>query len=114
MSVIVRESSGLIKLYVKGADSVIKERLSKDIPQKFLAKTETYVENFSLKGLRTLLVAMKVLTEEEYTVIHDKVYSVIEATNRDDKISKVPLKANALIVYPIQRRSLKRLRLISR
>lgn len=89
MGVIVREASGVIKLYVKGADTVIKHRLSKDIHQKFLPKIDAYVEDFSLRGLRTLLVAMRVISEDEYQDIAQKINATIEATNRDDKISKL-------------------------
>ena len=88
MSVIVREQSGVIKLYTKGADTVIKSRLSKDIHQKFLHKIDHYTDSFSLKGLRTLLVGMRVITEEEYADIRSKMDAVIEAVDREDKISK--------------------------
>ena len=88
MSVIVKDSSGLIKLYTKGADVVIKKRLSKEVQQRFMSKIDHYVDNFSLKGLRTLLVAMRVISDEEYADIKSKMDAVIEAANREDKISK--------------------------
>ena len=89
MSVIVRDSSGVIRLYAKGADVVIKKRLSKEVSQNFLSKTDAYVDAFSLKGLRTLLVAMKVISNEEYAEIASQINAVIDTPNREEKISKI-------------------------
>lgn len=66
MSVIVRHD-GVLKLYVKGADSIIKERLSTSQPQPFLKAVDDKLDFFSKKGLRTLCLGMKVLTEMEYS-----------------------------------------------
>lgn len=66
MSVIVQDSEGVYKIYVKGADSIIKDRLSTTTPQPFLRKTNDYLTQFSLIGLRTLMMAVKVLSENEY------------------------------------------------
>ena len=63
------EKSGhksIIKLYCKGADSIIEERLSKKTPQKILKQCKHYVNKFSALGFRTLFIAMKVLSQEEY------------------------------------------------
>lgn len=67
MSVLVKDPrDNLLKLYVKGADDVIRERLN---PKNQDAEIETAVDKFvrdsSEKGLRTLLYAMRVLDEEE-------------------------------------------------
>ncbi len=66
MSIILKdEAAGVYKMYVKGADNIIKQRLSKNTPQPFLDNTDKLLEKFSIIGLRTLMMAMKVLTEEE-------------------------------------------------
>lgn len=89
MSVIIKDSSGAIKLYVKGADTVIKSRLSRDVQQRFLTKIDAYVEDFSLRGLRTLLIAMRVMTPDEYKVIEGRINSFVEDPEREDKISNL-------------------------
>lgn len=66
MSVIVRDlnDQNRIKIYCKGADSVIYERLSK---QKTYAQTTLlHLEHFATLGLRTLCIAYKELTPEHY------------------------------------------------
>ncbi len=65
IGIIVRES-GIIKLYMKGADSEIMSRLSKHSRSDILERSKQYVNIFSAKGYRTLLVAMRIITEDEY------------------------------------------------
>jgi phospholipid-transporting ATPase len=64
MSVIIRTSQDKIKLYCKGADSVIMERLEPNDQNAQL--TSEHLENFANDGLRTLCVAYRTLDEEEY------------------------------------------------
>ncbi|EPY87070.1 hypothetical protein CB1_000273001, partial [Camelus ferus] len=64
MSVIVRTPSGQLRLYCKGADNVIFERLSKD--SKYMEETLCHLEYFATEGLRTLCVAYADLSESEY------------------------------------------------
>jgi phospholipid-transporting ATPase len=59
MSIIVRDH-GIIKMYIKGADSIIKERLSKQNQLNL----DQELNQFSEIGLRTLLVAMRVISEK--------------------------------------------------
>lgn len=49
-------------MYMKGADSIVMKRLSKDNKLNL----NQQLERFSLIGLRTLLIAMKTLSDEEY------------------------------------------------
>lgn len=67
MSVLLKDPiDGKIKLLIKGADSIIKERL--DMSKMDAAaseKTEWFLDTASKQGLRTLLMAMKVVTEAE-------------------------------------------------
>lgn len=65
MSVIVRRSDGNIWLFSKGADTVIFERLAKN--DLNVAKTFTDLENFAERGLRTLCVAYRQISESEYS-----------------------------------------------
>ncbi|XP_060934887.1 phospholipid-transporting ATPase IC [Limanda limanda] len=61
MSVLVREPEGGLKLYSKGADIVILERLQKDSP--YQEWTERALELFSQACLRTLCVAVRSVPE---------------------------------------------------
>ncbi|KAG2207432.1 hypothetical protein INT46_001018 [Mucor plumbeus] len=64
MSAIVRGPDNRIKLYCKGADTVILERLAPDNP--FVEPTLIQLEECASEGLRTLCIAMREISEEEY------------------------------------------------
>lgn len=64
-SIIVKDGDSY-KLYIKGADSMIYSILSKDNPPEFMEQCQKYVDLFSKKGYRTLLVGMRILDEKEY------------------------------------------------
>lgn len=68
MSVILRDpSDGYIKMFTKGADSVIKDRLDPNqIDKRMLSNIDCFVTKASLKGLRTLLMGMKLIEEDEF------------------------------------------------
>jgi len=61
MSVIIRDGP-LIKMYIKGADSIIKERLADDQ----VLNLDDELTKFANIGLRTLLIGMRIISEEEY------------------------------------------------
>ena len=58
MSVIVR-SGNIIKMYTKGADSIVKSRLSKDNRLNL----DMELNEFAKIGLRTLLVGMRIISD---------------------------------------------------
>uniref|UniRef100_A0A8C8SPM6 Phospholipid-transporting ATPase n=1 Tax=Pelusios castaneus TaxID=367368 RepID=A0A8C8SPM6_9SAUR len=64
MSVIVRTPAGRLRLYCKGADNVIFERLSKD--SQYMEQTLLHLEYFATEGLRTLCIAYADLSENSY------------------------------------------------
>ena len=66
MSVIVRNPEGKLVMYCKGADSVIYERLAANHDPQLKASTAKDMEAFANGGLRTLAIAYRYLTEEEY------------------------------------------------
>ena len=93
LSVIVRDN-GIIKMYIKGADSVIKKLISSDSKKEFNDEAEHYVDFFSKSGLRTLFVGMKIIDENEYNewkVLWDEAI-----TNLEDKDAAVK-KAQEII-----------------
>lgn len=63
MSVIVRTPEDKILVLCKGADSVIEKLLSS---KTHLAITKVYLDEFARNGLRTLLVASKEISEDQY------------------------------------------------
>lgn len=66
MSAIVRLPDGRIVLYCKGADSVIYSRLKRGEQQEMRKETADHLEMFAQEGLRTLCIAKRYLTEQQY------------------------------------------------
>ncbi|RMD43517.1 hypothetical protein DV735_g1625, partial [Chaetothyriales sp. CBS 134920] len=66
MSAIVRMPDGKIKLFCKGADSMIYSRLVKGQQQELRKATAENLEMFAREGLRTLCVAEKDIDEAFY------------------------------------------------
>ncbi|EGN94457.1 hypothetical protein SERLA73DRAFT_96604 [Serpula lacrymans var. lacrymans S7.3] len=89
MSVLVRAPDGRIVLYCKGADSVIYERLAPDHDPALKESTNKDMEAFANGGLRTLCIAYRYVSEEEFlnwSRVYDNATSSIE--NRDEEIDK--------------------------
>ncbi|XP_030058256.1 phospholipid-transporting ATPase IB [Microcaecilia unicolor] len=64
MSVIVQTPTGDLRLYCKGADNVIFDRLSED--SEYMEETLCHLEQFASEGLRTLCLAYTNLSESVY------------------------------------------------
>lgn len=82
-SVILRAPNGKLILLCKGADSVLLERMDESSNSEIRNQTEEHVNYFAAAGLRTLVVGMRELSEEEVnsfrkefnaaqTAIHDR------------------------------------------
>lgn len=71
MSVIVRNDEGRLLLLCKGADSVMFERLARD-GREFEEQTREHVNEYADAGLRTLILAYRELTAEEYFEFDEK------------------------------------------
>ncbi|KAG0346670.1 hypothetical protein BG004_001114 [Podila humilis] len=88
MSIILRPPEGGIVLVCKGADSVIYERLDKNEEQSKLREdTLVDLERFANEGLRTLCLAYRKISEEEYAewlLEYDEATNTIH--NRDENI----------------------------
>ncbi|CAG8459145.1 11098_t:CDS:10 [Diversispora eburnea] len=87
MSTVVRSPDGKIKLYCKGADTVILERLSENNP--FTEQTLQHLEEYATEGLRTLCIAMREISEEEYhnwSSVYEKASTTL--TNRQEELDK--------------------------
>ncbi|XP_063999594.1 phospholipid-transporting ATPase VA isoform X1 [Pogoniulus pusillus] len=102
MSVVVRHPlTGEINVYTKGADSVVMDLLlpcSSDDPRgkhqkKIQSKTQNYLNLYAVDGLRTLCIAKRVLSKEEYACwlkSHLEAESSIE--NRDELLFQSALR----------------------
>ncbi|CDR41476.1 CYFA0S07e02630g1_1 [Cyberlindnera fabianii] len=66
MSAIFRMPDGSIKLFCKGADTVILARLGEDNP--YVAATTRHLEDYAVEGLRTLCIATRTIPRDEYEV----------------------------------------------
>ena len=93
-TVIVKEkkknNNSIIKMYCKGADSIIEERLSIHTPKKILNQCKYYVNKFSDLGYRTLFIAMKILSQEEYDKFSsDLKEAQMSLENKDEKVAEV-------------------------
>ncbi|VDL81336.1 unnamed protein product [Nippostrongylus brasiliensis] len=66
MSVVVRDSTGQIKLFTKGADTVIMDRLESG-SEDAIDLCHEHLGDFASYGYRTLCFASRELGEEEYT-----------------------------------------------
>ena len=88
MSVIVRESNGNIRLYCKGADTVIFERLH---PRNLKREaTEEALDVFASETLRTLCLCYRDISHDEFEAWNKKFMEASVATsNRDEALDKV-------------------------
>lgn len=68
MTVIVKsEDTNQIRVMCKGADSILLPRIAKKNNSDVIEKTQLYLDEFSKEGLRTLVLAEKFISHEEYS-----------------------------------------------
>jgi phospholipid-transporting ATPase len=87
MSAILRCPDGKIRIYCKGADTVILERLGPNNP--YVELTLAHLEDYATEGLRTLCLAMREVPEDEYrrwAAVYDKAATTIN--NRAVELEK--------------------------
>ncbi|XP_011498734.1 PREDICTED: phospholipid-transporting ATPase ID isoform X3 [Ceratosolen solmsi marchali] len=88
MSVILRKD-GQLKLYCKGADNVIYERVKKG-SEEIMAKTQEHLNKFAGEGLRTLCLSTKDLDESffnDWKQRHQE--AALSHENKDDKLDAI-------------------------
>ncbi|KMQ94451.1 putative phospholipid-transporting atpase id [Lasius niger] len=88
MSVILRKD-GHLRLYCKGADNVIYERLKKDSGE-IMTKTLDHLNKFAGEGLRTLCLSVRDLDESffnNWKQRHQE--AALSQENRDDKLDAI-------------------------
>ncbi|XP_046399812.1 probable phospholipid-transporting ATPase IM isoform X3 [Ischnura elegans] len=88
MSVILRKGRQL-RLYCKGADNVIYERL-KSGSEEIKSKTQEHLNKFAGEGLRTLCLAVRDLDEEFFNDWkHRHQEAAVSMDNRDEKLDAI-------------------------
>ncbi|KAI0460414.1 hypothetical protein F5B21DRAFT_519156 [Xylaria acuta] len=88
MSTIYRCPDGKIRLYCKGADTVILERLNDDNPH--VEQTLLHLEEYAAEGLRTLCLAMREIPDHEFQewyAMFEKAQTTVGG-NRADELDK--------------------------
>ncbi|KAI0203313.1 hypothetical protein F4808DRAFT_40658 [Astrocystis sublimbata] len=90
MSAIIRMPDGRIILFCKGADSIIYSRLKRGEQAELRKTTADHLEMFAREGLRTLCIAQRELSEQEYLEWrkeHDKAAAAMQ--DREEKLEEV-------------------------
>ncbi|GAB4828943.1 Putative phospholipid-transporting ATPase 9 [Ancistrocladus abbreviatus] len=101
MSVVVETEEGRILLLSKGADSVMFARLAKDCTN-FEEETMEHVNEYADAGLRTLILAYRELTQEEYMEFNERFAVARNSVNADreaiiDQVAEVIEKGLILL-----------------
>uniref|UniRef100_A0A3B3X3U2 Phospholipid-transporting ATPase n=1 Tax=Poecilia mexicana TaxID=48701 RepID=A0A3B3X3U2_9TELE len=87
MSVIVRNPEGRICLYCKGADTVLLERLH-PCNQELMSITSDHLNEYGADGLRTLALAYRELSEDEWEAWSESHRCADKATDcREDRLA---------------------------
>ena len=78
----------------KGADAMIKERLSQEsLASDVYQITQKFVDDFAEEGLRTLFLAEKFLSEDEFREWNkDSIAAKLEVNDREAKVAAVDEK----------------------
>ncbi|XP_014116371.1 PREDICTED: phospholipid-transporting ATPase ID isoform X1 [Pseudopodoces humilis] len=89
MSVIVRSPEGRIRLYCKGADTILLERLHR-INQDLTSTTTDHLNEYAGEGLRTLVLAYKDLEESYYKDWSERLHRAGSASEaREDHLARL-------------------------
>ncbi|NXR69108.1 AT8B2 ATPase, partial [Rhadina sibilatrix] len=89
MSVIVRSPEGKIRLYCKGADTILLERLH-PVNQELSSVTTDHLNEYAGEGLRTLVLAYKDLEESYYKDWSERLHQAGSAPEaREDHLARL-------------------------
>jgi magnesium-transporting ATPase (P-type) len=92
MSVIIEQKiKGKIyyKLLCKGADSAIISRLSEKREQPYLASAKVQLEEWSKYGLRTLCMAMRILSKSELDTIISQITESSKSIKKEELMEEI-------------------------
>ncbi|KAM9323420.1 phospholipid-transporting ATPase IC isoform 2-T2 [Pholidichthys leucotaenia] len=99
MSIILKFPDGRIRLYCKGADTVIYQRLSPNSNHK--ESTQTALDTFANETLRTLCLCYKDISTEEYEVWSRKHKEAqVALFNREEALDRVyeEIESNLMLI----------------
>lgn len=85
-------------MYIKGADNVIKERLDEVNPQPFLMYADKKLTEFSVVGLRTLLIGMKIMSQSEVDAFVERYNSLANSPNRKEDLGNIEKEKGKFIL----------------
>ncbi|CAJ0602595.1 unnamed protein product [Cylicocyclus nassatus] len=90
MSVITRNSQGKIRLYCKGADMMVMQRLKKSTSPLLINSTNSHLAEFANIGLRTLCLAYKDIDPAYYDDwIERQQQAAVDMYNREKKLDEI-------------------------
>jgi len=67
-SIIVKDPDGLIKIYMKGADDVVLEKINDFSEVQVKTESKMHLEKFGKHGLRTLCYTVKPISQDDFTI----------------------------------------------
>ena len=86
-TIIVRDlQNDLIKIYIKGSDSKIIEKINNYSKETILDITKEHIDNFARRGLRTLSYAFNIIPESKYNNWRDRYDEVKQNFTKDKEI----------------------------
>ncbi|KAK0493628.1 phospholipid-translocating ATPase [Armillaria luteobubalina] len=92
MSVVVRrldDADGTLFLLTKGADNVIFERLLESEDEELREVTEMHLSEFASGGLRTLVLAYKVIDKDEYAAWSERYHEATTAVDNWEALIEI-------------------------
>lgn len=95
MSVVVRCQDGTLRVFCKGADNVMLGLLKRDIDSDLISSTEDALHDFSVKGLRTLVLGTRLINKDEYEK-WDERYQEAARSLSEDRDHKINIIAEEL------------------
>ena len=102
MSVVVEEKNGDLRMYTKGADSSVMARVSETASDpKLMKDAQHFLDTCAEDGLRTLAVAERVFTKQEYTAWKEKwdAACLSVGANRNDLVHNAALEGEKNLTF---------------
>ena len=87
MSILIKDPQDeTYKLYMKGADTIVKDRLAKEQNKEIEATVDDFLKRCSQKGFRSLVMAMKVVSQEEVDEFNAKIAKAEEDLDNKNEL----------------------------
>ncbi len=97
---LLRTPEGQIRVYSKGADNIMRDRLSVHSRHTFWPLCEEHLHLFAKDGLRTLVLAQKDISQKEYDAWAKDYYEAeLAAEDREEKMEAVADRMERDLAY---------------